>query len=59
MTNVCDASDADMRAPQNEYLKTELGVLTSAMVGSCIDLLMQDTLESINQASASLMPFLT
>jgi hypothetical protein len=54
MTNVYDASDADMRAPQDEYLKTELGVLALAIVGSCIDLLMQDTLESINQARALL-----
>jgi len=59
MTNVGDANDADMRVPQDEYLKTELGVLALAMVESCIDLLMQDTLESSNQASASLMLFLT
>src|SRR5437016_7320800 len=27
MTSVCDASDANMKAPQDEYLKTALGVL--------------------------------
>jgi len=39
-----------MRAPQDEYLKTDLGVLALAMLGSGIDLLMQDTLESLTQA---------
>jgi hypothetical protein len=39
-----------MRAPQGEYLKIELGILALAMLGSSIDLLMQDTLERLNQA---------
>jgi preprotein translocase subunit Sss1 len=32
MTNMRDVSDATMRPPEDEYLKTALGVLALAMV---------------------------